>query len=246
MARIRTIKPEFFTSEDIVSLSPMARLLYIALWCEADRSGRFVWKPKTFKLRYFPGDSIDIETLCAEVLAAKLVVQYGDGLAHIPKFSTHQHVNPREAASALPDPDACARVVTRDFTVIDAQVGREGEGREGKEKELTSAEAPSADPCPHQAIVALYHEVLPQLTQVRSWEEDRRALLRSRWREDPARQNLGWWREFFEYVGRCPFLLGQEASGGRDPFLADLEWLVRPKNFRKVVEGKYEPRRSAA
>ena len=45
MARIRTIKPEFFTSEDIVALSPLARLLFIALWCEADREGRLVWKP---------------------------------------------------------------------------------------------------------------------------------------------------------------------------------------------------------
>ena len=40
MARIRTIKPDFFTSEDIVGLTPEARLLYIALWCEADREGR--------------------------------------------------------------------------------------------------------------------------------------------------------------------------------------------------------------
>ena len=56
MARIRTIKPEFFTSEDIVSLSPLARLLYQATWCEADKEGRLQWKPGTFKLRYFPAD----------------------------------------------------------------------------------------------------------------------------------------------------------------------------------------------
>lgn len=44
MARIRTIKPEFFTSEDIVSLSPLARLFYVSLWCEADREGRLDWR----------------------------------------------------------------------------------------------------------------------------------------------------------------------------------------------------------
>ena len=42
MARIRTIKPEFFTSDDICALSPRARLLYVGLWCEADREGRLV------------------------------------------------------------------------------------------------------------------------------------------------------------------------------------------------------------
>ena len=128
MARIRTIKPEFFTSEDIVSLSPLARLLYIALWCEADREGRMNWKPRTFKLRYLPADDVPIDALCAELIASGLVVLYGNGLAYIPKFSRHQHLNPREGASSLPDPvdnsrdsDACARV-------SDTQVGREGKG----------------------------------------------------------------------------------------------------------------------
>lgn len=137
MARIRTIKPEFFTSEDIVSRSPMARLLYIALWCEADKEGRLVWKPATFKLRYVPGDSCDINALCDELVEAGLVVLYGDGYAYIPTFKAHQHINPRESASQLPDPDDSStrksRVGTRQPRVNDATATRreEGKGREG-------------------------------------------------------------------------------------------------------------------
>lgn len=124
MARIRTIKPEFFTSEDIVALSPLARLLYIALWCEADRSGRMAWKPKTWKLRYLPADDCDMESLSRELIDAGLVRLYGGGLAYIPTFATHQHVNPREAVSVLPAPDdACPtrapRVTTRDLQSVD-------------------------------------------------------------------------------------------------------------------------------
>lgn len=128
MARIRTIKPEFFTSEDIVSLSPLARLLYVATWCEADKEGRMAWKPMTFKLRYFPGDNCDIKALCQELVDAKLVVLYGDGLAYIPKFGAHQHINPRESASQLPEPDASPRVATRQSRDSDAQE----EGKEGR------------------------------------------------------------------------------------------------------------------
>lgn len=145
MARIRTIKPDFFTSEDIVCLSMAARLLYIALWCEADREGRMQWKPKTFKLRYFPGDSLDIEACAAEIVAAGLVVLYGDGLAHIPAFAKHQHLNPRETPSALPAPptqnarvdDASARVGHASARDSDATVTRreEGKGKERKGKE---------------------------------------------------------------------------------------------------------------
>jgi hypothetical protein len=141
MARIRTIKPEFFTSEDIVARSPMARLLYIALWCEADKEGRLVWKPATFKLRYLPGDDCDVHALCAELVDAGLVVLYGEGFAHIPTFNAHQHINPRESVSQLPEPTRQARVGTRQARVGDAQGGREGKGRERKE-EKPSPSAP--------------------------------------------------------------------------------------------------------
>ncbi len=126
MARIRTIKPDFFTSDDICALSPLARLLYIGLWCEADREGRFAWTPKAFRRRYLPDDQTDIEVLCHELLARDLVRLYGDDLAFIPTFLDHQHVNPREAQSVLPAPDSDASA-----RVSDAQVGKEG--REGKE-----------------------------------------------------------------------------------------------------------------
>jgi hypothetical protein len=154
VSRIRTIKPEFFTSEDIVSLSMAARLLYIALWCEADREGRMAWKPATFKLRYFPGDNCDIHALCAELEARGLVAQYGDGLAYIPAFLDHQHVNPRESASKYPQPSSDAKELTRAPRVstranpdLHPQVGREGKGKERKGKEgiNTSAVAPPPD-----------------------------------------------------------------------------------------------------
>lgn len=140
MARIRTIKPEFFTSEDIVELDPIARLLYIALWCEADKEGRFAWKPKTFKIRYLPADDCEIDALCDALVMRGLVVLYGDNLAYIPKFKDHQHINPREKDSTFPDPslEKQSEITTREPRVSDASVtvntraGRK-EGREGKD-----------------------------------------------------------------------------------------------------------------
>lgn len=126
MARIRTIKPEFFTSEDIVSLSPLARLFYVSLWCEADREGRFEWKPRTFKLRYLPADDCDVEQLGQELFDAGLVVTYdvdGKTYAEIPTFAKHQIINNRESESQLPP------------RVNHASITRESgkEGRKGKE-----------------------------------------------------------------------------------------------------------------
>ena len=132
MARIRTIKPEFFTSEDIVSMSPLARLFYVGLWCEADRLGRMEWKPLTFKMRYLPGDQCDVPTLANELIERGLVVLYevdGKKYAEIPTFTEHQVINNREAESPNP-----ARVGHASCT-RDSRVEAEGkEGREGKER----------------------------------------------------------------------------------------------------------------
>lgn len=102
-------------------------------------------------------------------------------------------------------------------------------------------------PCPHADIVALYHELLPELARVRDWTADRQRLLRKRWRERAEHQSLTWWRDFFEFVRGCDFLMGRvPARDGHAPFECDLEWLLRPKNFLKVIEGKYQPREGRA
>src|SRR5471032_1343464 len=158
MARIRTIKPEFFTSDDICALSPLARLLYVGLWCEADRVGRLVWMPRVFKRRYLPDDACDIDRLADELLKRGLVVVYGEGLAHIPTFSRHQHVNPREASSKLPAPEGDASA-----PVGDAQGGREGNG-EGREGEGSVARQLTQDWRPDEEDLVWAATARPDLT----------------------------------------------------------------------------------
>jgi hypothetical protein len=139
MAYIRTIKASFFTSDDIVSLSPLGRLLYIALWTEADREGRLTWRPGNFKLRFFPGDACDIRELCAELVDSGLVVTYtvdGKTYAEIPTFTRHQVINNRERKSALP-----ARVANALSTCRDASATRDevtGTPLVGKERKGSS------------------------------------------------------------------------------------------------------------
>lgn len=133
MARIRTIKPEFFTSESVLSVSPLARIFFIGLWCESDREGRLKWKPKTLKVRYLPIDNVDIDELCEELESNDLIATYSvDGVDYceIPGFKTHQVINNRESNSILPprDSDASPRVKAE---------GRK-EGRERKERKGTS------------------------------------------------------------------------------------------------------------
>jgi hypothetical protein len=89
--------------------------------------------------------------------------------------------------------------------------------------------------CPHKNIVALYHEILPELRQVRTWNATREKRLRARWREDKRRQSLSWWRSYFERVKSSSFLTGKKTD-----WSADFDWLIRPTNMAKVLEGKYD------
>ncbi len=113
---------------------------------------------------------------------------------------------------------------------------------------MSETEKPVSDgngkypPCPQTEIVNLYHKNLPELPRVKQWPENLQAILRTRWKEDPVRQNLAWWEQFFRYVQESDFLTGRT----KEAFVADLEWLVRPKNFTKIANGRYHGRGGVA
>ncbi|MCF1744750.1 hypothetical protein [Paradevosia shaoguanensis] len=76
MSRIRSIHPGFFTDEDLVQVSIEARLLFLGLGVEADDKGIFEWKLTTIKMRLFPADNVDIDTLLAELVSIDAVSGY--------------------------------------------------------------------------------------------------------------------------------------------------------------------------
>ena len=83
MPRIRTVKPEFFTSPDTAAASMEARLLFIAMWCWADDYGIGELNLLGLRAFAFPEDdphlSNDIQSLCKEVQSAYNVKFYKVG-----------------------------------------------------------------------------------------------------------------------------------------------------------------------
>ena len=79
MARIRSIKPEFFTSDQLAECSTNARLLFVATWVFADDKGRHVFSPKRLKMEAFPADNFttgDIETMLNQLWGVGLITVY--------------------------------------------------------------------------------------------------------------------------------------------------------------------------
>jgi len=110
MARIRTIKPQFWEDERIGQLSIKTRLLYIGIWNFADDEGVIIWRPEYIRSRIFPYDDFslnEIKKLQDELISANLLYSYKDSTdiyAVVLNFRKHQVIN-RPVPSHLPAPN---------------------------------------------------------------------------------------------------------------------------------------------
>lgn len=144
MARIRTVKPDFFRHEglyraEVESGLPL-RVAFVGLWTACDREGRFRWAPNRLKLDCLPYDEIDFSRVLHALITRGFVVKYefnGQEFGYIPTWRKHQVINNRESDSEIPDPSKIKKMLTREPRVDDACPTRlmhaQGEGeREGK------------------------------------------------------------------------------------------------------------------
>jgi uncharacterized protein YdaU (DUF1376 family) len=101
--------------------------------------------------------------------------------------------------------------------------------------------------CPHKEIVDLFHKVLPELPEVRIWNTTRESLLKARWRETAKRlewssgqDGIEYFEKLFNWIRQSKFLMGKvNPKPGQRAFECELEWILRPQNWAKLIEGKY-------
>jgi uncharacterized phage protein (TIGR02220 family) len=131
MPRIRTIKPEFFLSDDILDLSPLARLLYIGLWCHADKEGRLK-NQRSLKTQIIPEEQNKYPALLQELVSNNHVHIYavdGNEFLYLPTFRRHQRPHHTEKESIIPP---YGSELTVKQPLFNGRKGKEGKGKEGK------------------------------------------------------------------------------------------------------------------
>ena len=147
MARIRTVKPEFWASEQVMECSPIARLLFIGLWNFCDDAGNHVDSEKTIKAEIFPGDDIsssDVRRLLDELSSNGLIALYasnGKGFIHVTGWKHQKIERPSFKHPAYPG-DASPN----DRRTLDDDSPPEGKGREGKGEEGNGKEEDHSSP----------------------------------------------------------------------------------------------------
>lgn len=106
--RIRSIKPGFFKHELIADLPPLTRLLFISLWCMADRRGRLEDRPRRIKVECLPFDDCDVDAMLWDLQGAGFIERYeaeNIEIIQISAFEKHQRITGKEAMAESEFPE---------------------------------------------------------------------------------------------------------------------------------------------
>jgi len=99
MARIRSVKPEYWTSEQVMNMSRDARLLFIGLWNFCDDNGIHPASALSLKAEVLPGDTLTADQVMVfidEMIEQGLVEEYeahGRSFWRVTGWRRHQRID---------------------------------------------------------------------------------------------------------------------------------------------------------
>lgn len=180
MARIRTIKPEFWSSLQVIECSTTARLLFVGLWNFSDDAGRHIADCRRVKVEIFPGDSFSIEQIRGwidELIKAGLLVEYTAETFTLWQVTgwSHQRIEKRSIKYPGPESSNGSRTVDDRSSNFDNGAERSG----GKEEVSTERSGASVAPWPHRAAFFADNELLRKAAEVPVERKSARSLKQS-------------------------------------------------------------------
>lgn len=88
---------------------------------------------------------------------------------------------------------------------------------------------------PYDKILASFRQRLPSFPQPRKLDPDRQKAVRLIWTREPEYGSIEFFDNYFDHISKSPFLLGE--TGWK---ACCFDWIMAPKNFRKIIEGNYD------
>ncbi len=255
----RIIKETICTSEEIDSLTPEQEVFFYRLMVNCDDYGLFDGRAKIVSSKCYPLKSLDIECVQSMLNAlarVQLISMYevdGKPYIAISKWSEHQQIRAKRAKFPMPDDgnlivlDISCNQLPANAPVIQSNPIQSESESESKKPLVVS----KLTPCPHQEILFLFSEELPELPQPRIWEGKRQSNLQARWKwvmsqaekdgkEATKEYGLDFFRRMFGYIAKSDFLMGRSSD-----WSCDLGWIVNANNFAKIIDGVYENKEAA-
>lgn len=187
-------------------------------------------------------DSVVGWTGLADAMITSGWLEYdGDQTLTMPEFEAHNGQSGKRRAedqkrkreqrkNPQPVPDSSDDELDRLRT---REEERRGEVKDTLPSEESDQGKPDNAPSvPYEQIFNAYAAKLPTLPQLKIKDKARKDLVKSAWRRDERFQTVEFWEKYFDYVKKSPFLMTEFKAIGFD-------WLMKPANFKKVLEGNY-------
>lgn len=108
--------------------------------------------------------------------------------------------------------------------------------KEKKVKEIKVKE--SKEEVPFNEVFDLYLSLCPNLIKIRERTETRKKAIKATWGKHP---DITYFQELFQKANESSFLAGNNDRG----FKADFDWVLKPNNAIKIMEGRYQDREPA-
>lgn len=253
MARNRAIKPKFWDDAKIGRLTRDARLLYIGLWNFSDDIGVVIGNSIWLKSKIFPYDQIQIQQF--EKWMNELVINgficllsyKGERFIYLPNFTRHQVINkpnyedlniPKSLIDNAKDEiTEQSRNTTVSFTeqyVTKIEIEREEEYPPYKspQGEEVPSESDESDKINYNALMDTFNKMFEgKLPKITAMTDKRKKAVKARSSEHGKKAIM----DVLDNVCQSSFLLGHNNQN----WSCDFDWIFRPTNFIKILEGNY-------
>lgn len=178
MARIRTIKPDFFRHEGLQDLASEygahVMLVFAGLWGHCDKAGRFEWRPRLLKLDILPFLDFDMQE-ALEILARAGQVEYyemnGKAYGLIRTFRDHQRISGKELQESEKHPEPPEEQPRSNGEATGKQQGSSGDQLESQEGKGREGNRNGVNPAPHSARFSPESLPLPCGLAPEKWAE---------------------------------------------------------------------------
>ena len=231
------------------SLSPEAKLFYLFLLDNCDYSG--TWEENYRFAEFLIGQSLGIDNLLEE-LEAK-VERLDERKLLLPRFVFFQlrgveirpTYNPHKAYAKclkkhglIYDHD---EGLTRPWARVDQPHKKKKKEKEKTQRQDALIEFPTSadvDDLTASVVVELFNEFCTSLSRVAKVSPKRATAVRARIKE--GMDTVQAWTDVFKKVEASNFLTGKQDRSDYKSWRASFDWLMKPDNMNKVIEGNYD------
>lgn len=219
----RFIDTGLFDDDWFMELSKDGKLLWLYFITKCDHAGMIKVNEKLCKVQT---DIKDISGTIKDL--GNRIVTVSEHLYFIPKFIEFQY--PGFPNSAVRQQHSALEILMKHGLIKDGkltlpeELPYSYENGSGSGYDLDNG-------IDYEGIVELYHDLCPKMAKVEKLIGKRRGFVRARFLEHGIEKIT----TVLRLSGESDFLNGKNDR----LFKVDLEWIMRPENFIKILEGKY-------